>query len=82
MKKYLTMILAVAFTCFALAGCSLQQKVGSAANTLVSNYCTKPEAERALVRVWIDQATTPNKIRVVCSADQVATTPTTPEVKE
>lgn len=82
MKKYLTMILAVAVACLTLAGCSLQQKVGSAASTLVSNYCTKPEAERALVRVWIDQATTPNTVRVNCAADQVTTTPTTPEVKE
>lgn len=82
MRKLLSMVLVIACTSFALAGCSLQQKVGSAASTLVSNYCTKPEAERALVRVWIDQATTPNTVRVNCAADQVTTTPTTPKVTE
>lgn len=76
-KKLLIPFLTITITSLALAGCSLQQKVGSAANTLVGNYCTKPAAERALVRVWIDQATTPNKIRVTCAGDEA--TPETPQ---
>lgn len=69
MKK--SIILACVLTTFMLTGCSLQSKVGSAANTLVTNYCTKPEAERAVVRLWIDQATSPNQIRVNCAADTI-----------
>lgn len=69
MKK--TIILACVLATFMLTGCSLQTKVGNAANTLVSNYCTKPVEERAVVRLWIDQATSPNQIRVNCAADTI-----------
>lgn len=54
-----------------LAGCSLQTKVGNAANTLITSYCSKPAEERKVVRLWIDQATTPNQIRINCASDLI-----------
>lgn len=70
-SKSLIITLALAIGVTTLAGCSVQQKVGDAANTLVSNYCTKPVEERVLVRSWIDKETTPNKIRLICAVDVV-----------
>lgn len=53
MKKLL-ILLATVLTATAMGGCSLQSRVGSAANTLVTEYCTKPAADRSyLIRNWL-----------------------------
>lgn len=76
MRKQILITLALAVGLTTLAGCSLQSRIGGAANTIVSNYCTKPAVERAVLRTWMDIATAPNQVRVNCATD-VVNPPTT-----
>lgn len=71
MKKLFSCLLVICSTALVLGGCTLQSRVGSAADTVTANYCTKPKEERAVIRQWIDRATTPNQIRIICAADVV-----------
>ena len=52
-----------------LAACVGSSPVATAASTLVSRYCTTPEAGRAALREVIAARTAPNRIRVECAAD-------------
>lgn len=68
-SKKICLLIMLTFTALTLSGCSLQTKVANAANKLVENYCTTPEAKRMLVRAWVDDAIQPNKIRIECAND-------------
>ncbi len=53
----------------AVAACTANNPVASAAGTLVSSYCAAPELGRVALRKAIATTTAPNRIRVECAAD-------------
>ena len=53
----------------AVAACTANNPVASAAGTLVSRYCAAPELGRVALREAIATTTAPNRIRVECAAD-------------
>lgn len=64
MKK-LAIILALLMT-----GCAAVKTTEMILTEVVADYCTAPEAGRAIIQARVHAVLEPNTIKVVCAADQ------------
>jgi uncharacterized lipoprotein YmbA len=64
MKKLLV-ILALLMT-----GCAAVKTTEMILTEVVADYCTAPEAGRAIIQARVHAVLEPNTIKVVCAADQ------------
>lgn len=64
MKK-LVIILALLMT-----GCAAVKTTEMILTEVVADYCTAPEAGRAIIQARVHAVLEPNTIKVVCAADQ------------
>lgn len=64
MKK-LAIILALLMT-----GCAAVKTTELILTEVVADYCTAPEAGRAIIQARVHAVLEPNTIKVVCAADQ------------
>lgn len=65
MKKLLAVLALLVMT-----GCAAVKTTELVLSEVVADYCTAPEAGRAIIQARVHAVLEPNTIKIVCAADQ------------